>query len=303
MTTLSTFGSLFAGIGGFDMGMEQAGWQCNFQVEWDGHCQSVLQRHWPQVPRWGDVSTVNGAEIPAVDCIIFGSPCQDLSTAGKQQGLTGNRSSLFFEAIRIIKEMRNATNGSFPKWSIWENVAGAMSSNKGADFGQVLDSLADAGAMVIEWKLLDSIYFNIPQRRRRVFVVAGYDPACGGSDFPQIFPLGKGTQRDNFTRTNQTVMFYRSHGKLDAFSVGYSPTLKTGTPVCIVDETQRPRALTPLEHERLQGYPDDHTRWRADGSEQADTQRYKQCGNGVTTPVAKWVGQQVLKAHETLIHP
>lgn len=162
MSNKPTFGSLFAGIGGFDMGMEQAGWECNFQVEWDGHCQSVLQRHWPQVPRWGDVSTVNGAEIPAVDCIIFGSPCQDLSTAGKQQGLTGNRSSLFFEAIRIIKEMRNATNGSFPKWSIWENVAGAMSSNKGADFGQVLDSLADAGAMVIEWKLLDSIYFNIP---------------------------------------------------------------------------------------------------------------------------------------------
>lgn len=298
-----TFGSLFAGIGGFDMGMEQAGWECKFQVEWDKHCTSVLEYHWADVPKWGDVSQVNGAEIPPVDCIIFGSPCQDLSTAGKKKGLVGNKSSLFFQATRIIKEMKDATNGSFPKWSIWENVAGAMSSNKGADFGKVLDSLADTGAMVIEWKLLDSIYFNIPQRRRRIFVVAGYHPACGGSDFPQIFPFNKGSQWADIKTEEESVMFYRCHGVFDPFTIGYSPTLKAGQPVCVVSETRRPRLLTPLEHERLQGYPDDHTRWRSDGSEQSDTQRYKQCGNGVSAPVAKWIGEQVMAAHQTLLHP
>lgn len=298
-----TFGSLFAGIGGFDMGMEQAGWECKFQVEWDKHCISVLERHWAGIARWSDVRDVNGAEVPPVDCIIFGSPCQDLSSAGKQIGLQGNRSGLFFEAIRIIKEMRDATDGTFPQWAIWENVAGAIHSNRGADFGAVLDALADAGAMVIEWKLLDSIFFNIPQRRTRVFVVAGFNSAFRDGSCPQIFPFSKGSQRNPYEGTNENILFYRTHGKLDRWSRGYAPTLKAGTPVCVVSETRRPRMLTPIEHERLQGYPDDHTRWRADGSEQQHTQRYKQCGNGVTTPVAKWVAEQVLKVHQTLIHP
>ena len=134
-----TFGSLFAGVGGFDMGFEQAGWDCKFQVEWDKNCQQILNKHWPDVPKWLDVSDVNGAEIPPVDCIIFGSPCQDLSVAGARRGLSGERSGLFHEAVRIIKEMRDATNGTFPRWTVWENVAGALSSNNGRDFGTVIN--------------------------------------------------------------------------------------------------------------------------------------------------------------------
>ena len=201
-----TFGSLFAGVGGFDLGLERAGWQCGFQVEWDTNCQAVLARHWPDVPRWGDVSDVHVCRcgslqpdadwgfplhaesrrrasgcscdgVPAVDLISFGSPCQDLSVAGKRAGLDGARSGLFFEAIRIIKEMRDATDHEFPRWAIWENVVGALSSNGGADFGAVLDSLADAGALVIEWAVLDARWLGVPQRRRRVFVVACFDPA------------------------------------------------------------------------------------------------------------------------------
>ena len=214
-----TFGSLFAGVGGFDLGLEAAGWQCNFQVEWDKNCQDVLARHWPDVPKWGDVSDVHvcrcrslqphadgpysllakdGAGtrracrtcdgIPAVDLITFGSPCQDLSVAGKRAGLEGSRSSLFYEAIRIIKEMRNATDHQLPKWGIWENVVGALSSNGGADFGAVLDSLADAGAVVIEWAVLDARWFGVPQRRRRVFVIACFNSAIGCPD--PLLPVG-----------------------------------------------------------------------------------------------------------------
>jgi site-specific DNA-cytosine methylase len=286
---------LFAGIGGFDVGMEQAGWECKFQVEWDKHCRSVLDRHWADVEKWSDVRNVNGRFLPPVDCIIFGSPCQDLSQAGKRAGLDGGRSSLFFEAIRIVKEMRDATAGIYPRWIIWENVAGALNSNRGADFGKVLDTMAEAGALVIEWKLLDSKYFGIPQVRRRVFVVAGFDSDSTDPSSTQIFPVNESSER-NIQKGN-TVAFYRSHGRQDQFGVGVTPPLKTVATVCVVSETLRPRQLTPLECERLQGYPEDHTRWAADGTELSDAQRFKQVGNGVTTPVARWVGEQLLAAH------
>lgn len=185
-----TFGSLFAGVGGFDLGLEAAGWDCGWQVEWDKHCQQILAHHWPDVPRWSDVRDVNGAELPPVDLITFGSPCQDLSVAGKRAGLDGDRSGLFHEAVRIIKEMRHATGATFPRLAIWENVVGALSSNRGADFGVVLNSLADAGAMVIEWAVLDARWFGVPQRRRRVFVIAVFDPRIAVDCPDPLLPVG-----------------------------------------------------------------------------------------------------------------
>lgn len=215
-----SFGSLFAGVGGFDLGFEAAGWDCRFQVEWDKECQAVLQRHWPHVPKWGDVSHVSACRcrpvqpnadrtdtrvtqdstgtwstgcacggLPPVDCITFGSPCQDLSVAGKRAGLDGARSGLFFEAIRIIKEMRDASGRTYPRVAVWENVGGALSSNGGADFGAVLDALAECGAMVIEWAVLDARWFGVPQRRRRVFVVALFDPSAAERGGRPILPV------------------------------------------------------------------------------------------------------------------
>lgn len=291
-----TFGSLFAGIGGFDMGMEQAGWSCRFQVEFDAACQNILKKHWFDITKFLDVRDVNGIDLEPVDCIIFGSPCQDLSKAGKQQGLNGSKSGLFFDAVRIIKQMRKATNGTFPRWAIWENVAGALDSNGGSDFGQVLDSLAEAGAVDIEWKLLDTKYFGIPQVRRRVFVVSRFFADSRESSASQVFPINKSTV--GHIQKGNTVAFYRSHGVQDRFGIGISPPLKANTSVCVISETLTPRSLTPLEHERLQGYPDDHTRWGFDGVEQKDSVRFKQCGNGVTTPVAKWVGEQVIRVEQ-----
>jgi DNA-cytosine methyltransferase len=192
-----TFGSLFAGVGGFDMGFEQAGWDCKFQVEWDKNCQQILNKHWPDVPKWLDVSDVNGAEIPPVDCIIFGSPCQDLSVAGKRAGLEGERSGLFHEAVRIIKEMRDATNGTFPRWTVWENVAGALSSNNGRDFGTVINEMAKAGAHLQEFALLDAQHFGIPQRRRRVFLVSCFDPATADRCPDPLLPVTESVRGDS----------------------------------------------------------------------------------------------------------
>ena len=192
-----TFGSLFAGVGGFDMGFERAGWDCKFQVEWDKNCQQILNKHWPDVPKWLDVSDVNGAEIPPVDCIIFGSPCQDLSVAGKRAGLEGERSGLFHEAVRIIKEMRDATNGTFPRWTVWENVAGALSSNNGRDFGTVINEMAKAGAHLQEYALLDAQHFGIPQRRRRVFLVSCFDSATADRCPSPLLPVTESLRGDS----------------------------------------------------------------------------------------------------------
>jgi DNA (cytosine-5)-methyltransferase 1 len=183
-----TFGSLFSGAGGFDLGLERAGWQCKFQIEWDNYCQQVLQHHWADVPKWEDVQQVNGADLPPVDVIAWGSPCQDLSSSGNRIGLDGKKSSMFYEGIRIIKEMREATNGKYPVISIWENVAGAITSNDGDDFQTVLWEMANTGCDHIEWRLLDSQWFRIPQRRKRIFVVAIWDSATTITTAKQIFP-------------------------------------------------------------------------------------------------------------------
>ncbi|NDC49285.1 MAG: DNA (cytosine-5-)-methyltransferase [Micrococcales bacterium] len=187
--------SLFSGVGGFDMGLENAGMQTVFQCEWDKHANTILNKHWPQVPKWEDVSTLTGKHIlthaPVIDVVAWGSPCQDLSVAGKRSGLEGERSGLFHEGIRIIKELRKETNGQYPRISIWENVVGALNSNRGADFGIIINEMAEAGAMVIEWAVLDAQHFGVPQRRRRVFVIAIFDPVLAEQCPDPLLPVAE----------------------------------------------------------------------------------------------------------------
>src|SRR5690606_1758225 len=123
--------------------------------------------------------------------ITFGSPCQDLSVAGKRAGLDGERSSMFFEALRVFREMREATNGGSPALVVWENVPGAFSSNGGRDFAYVLAGLAELGAVDIAWRVLDAQYFGVAQRRRRVFVIADF----GGERAAEILFEREGVRR------------------------------------------------------------------------------------------------------------
>lgn len=186
--------SLFSGAGGMDLGADRAGWECVAQVEWDKNCQRVLEHHWPDVPKWGDITDVDSTELPHADVVIFGSPCQDLSVAGRRAGLHGEASSLFFQAIRVIKEMQDA--GNAPTWVVWENVAGALSSHQGQDFAIVLHEMADAGALAIEWAVLDARWFGVPQRRRRVFLVACFDPRAAESLPDPLLPVGPRLRRN-----------------------------------------------------------------------------------------------------------
>lgn len=392
--------SLFSGVGGFDMGLESAGMRTVYQCEIDKHCRSVLDRHWPHVPKWSDISTLTGDEIlshaPEIDVVAWGSPCQDLSVAGARAGLDGQKSSLFHEGIRVISEIRKATDGKYPRISIWENVYGALSSNKGADFRVILAEMAQAGSIFSEWRVLDAQFFGIPQRRRRVFVISVFDTAVAERCIDPILPITESVRRHTATRKSQgqasareTTDGTRAHGEWDieletvgalqahlskhvsaddaahglliptdqiVFENSYrdsarisadgitntlSAQMGTGglkTPMVVTPEpiaysiredakannfsateittaralqaTQASvqshhaqtfiagdsivRKLTPLECERLMGWRDDHTRYRADGSEQADTNRYKQIGNGVASPVAQWIGEQIV---------
>lgn len=137
-----TLGSLFDGAGTAPFAALQYGVKTLWTSEIEPFPLRVGEKHFPEAIRLGDVSSVDGAKIEPVDIVVFGSPCQDLSVAGKRAGIEGERSGLFMQAIRIIKEMREATNGEYPKMCIWENVPGAFSSNKSEDFRVVLEELS-----------------------------------------------------------------------------------------------------------------------------------------------------------------
>ena len=190
-----TLGSLFDGSGGFPLGGILAGVTPVWASEVEPFAIRVTTKRLPFMKHYGDVSKLNGAEVPPVDIITFGSPCQDMSVAGKRAGLDGSRSGLFHEAIRIIKEMRCRTNGQYPRYIVWENVPGAFSSNGGADFRSVLEEIckvksgeADvpqpdkwetAGQILgedfsVAWRVFDAQYWGVPQRRKRIYLVADF---------------------------------------------------------------------------------------------------------------------------------
>ena len=225
-----TLGSLFDGIGGFCL----AGQMCGIKPIWSSEIEpfplKVTEARFPDVKQLGSVTDINGADIEPVDIITFGSPCQDLSVAGKQLGIhEGQRSNLFFEAIRIIKEMRKADEASGrsgksirPRFAVWENVPGAYSSNKGRDFQSVLQALCEIGGATsdvpmpkkgrwehngcivgdgysVAWKTLDAQYSGVPQRRKRIYLVADFGSERAG----EILLVKQGVS-GHFTESRET---------------------------------------------------------------------------------------------------
>ena len=213
---------MFTGVGGFDLGLERAGMEITWQVEYDEQCQQVLRRHWPGCELYGDVREVGGpvpkvragirqqrpdharaddswppqqrtmdanaeqTTLAPVDLICGGFPCQDLSVAGNRAGLDGERSGLWHEFRRIIGEVA-------PRWVLIENVPGLLSSNDGRDMGVVLSGLEELG-YGWAYRVLDSQHFGVPQRRRRVFIVGHLGDARPA--FRALFPVGTGLPGD-----------------------------------------------------------------------------------------------------------
>ena len=197
-----TLGSLFSGSGGFELAGILAGIAPVWNSEIEPYPILVTEKCLPDVQHFGDVNILNGAELPPVDIITFGSPCQDMSIAGKRNGLDGSRSGLFYEAVRIISEMRCATNGQYPRFIVWENVPGAFSSNSGEDFRTVLEEICKikdsisvprppdkwtkSGEIMgenfsVAWRVLDACGWGVPQRRKRIYLVADFNGSCAGN--------------------------------------------------------------------------------------------------------------------------
>ena len=318
---------LFSGIGGFHLGFERAGYKVNsYFSEVDKHAVAVYKHQFKDSTYVGSVTDVRGADLPRIDLITFGSPCQDFSLAGKRKGMGGERSSLITEAIRLIHECR-------PRVFIWENVKGTFSSNNGADFWAIIQAFANIGGYRCEWQLLNTSWF-LPQNRERIYLV-GYLAESKG-DWGGVFPItqdnGKVDNRDG--RRNQsaqtlTARYFAStaqgsyigerneiqevntpkiigytrdakgkvtdrHLKDEAGTIHSSSGQGGNTDQYVQD--YRIRRLTPIECERLQGFPDNHTEYGIyDGEvkKMSNTQRYKQCGNAVTVDVVQAIANKL----------
>ena len=318
---------LFSGIGGFHKGLEQAG----FEIGWNGfsdidkYANAVYQYQNKDAISLGSVTNIRGKDLPKIDAITFGSPCQDFSIAGSRSGLEGDRSSLISEAIRLIDECR-------PRFFIWENVKGTFSSNNGEDFWAIIQAFANIGNYRLEWQLLNTRWF-LPQNRERIYLVGCLGKGSGQKIFP-IGENGKGNNEVKFSRkkTDQQRKALQNSNSGGGCSVfrGQSTYVKVhttqprsgnpekggtgplsrndGNTYCLdtgnsqaVELNHKIRRLTPIECCRLQGFPDDwNEKGIIDGEivEISDTQRYKQCGNAVTVDVVQAVAERIY-AEET----
>jgi DNA (cytosine-5)-methyltransferase 1 len=276
---------LFSGIGGFHLGFERAGFEVtSYFSEVDPHAIAVYKNQFKNSTYVGSVTDVRGEDLPAIDLITFGSPCQDFSLAGKRQGMAGQRSSLILEAIRLIKEKR-------PRVFIWENVKGTFSSNSGEDFAAILKEFTDIGGYRLEWQLLNTSWF-LPQNRERIYLV-GYSSEVRG-DWPGAFPIGE-NNREVAELQGQHLPANTILQRYTATANGTYIGERELAPQAVVDN-YRIRRLTPIECERLQGFPDNHTAFGDyDGTTKpvSNTQRYRQCGNAVTVDVVQAIATKL----------
>lgn len=254
---------LFSGIGGFSLGLQKSGvvFDKHYFSEVDKNATKIYRKHFPEAVELGSITGIQPGELGKIDIITFGFPCQDLSSSGKRKGITGSRSGLFFEAIRIIKYLK-------PSIFIFENVKGLLTSNYGKDFEVVLREIADIGIYECEWQLLNTAWL-LPIERERVYFI-GHLATNNGTRC--IFPM-------------------ELNGTVDVGTVKKLPTIGTkpiGRGECVVIEAKgKRRWLTEIECERLQGFPDGWT----DGI--SATQRYKCIGNAVTVNVVYEIGKRL----------
>lgn len=293
--------SFFTGIGGFDLGFQQAGFEITFQCEIDPFCNDILQKHWPEVTRLPNIKEMSNAAVPVSDVWFGGFPCQDVSIArmGPRAGLKGTRSGLFHDFARLLAE-------GLPRVFVIENVPGLFSSHKGRDFQTIIRTMADLGYS-LGWRMLNSKSFGVPQSRSRVYIVGChrdrrgpveilFEPECSQRNVAKSKSNGKAPVSPFKEVLGDIVngpVFQRIAYCLYACSARHTGTDWSRTYVCYLDG--RVRRLIPRECEGVQGFPTGWTRplKEPDDLEKLDTMRYHALGNAVTVPVAKWLAERV----------
>jgi DNA (cytosine-5)-methyltransferase 1 len=288
------FASFFAGIGGFDLGFQQAGMTPVFHCEIDPYCQKILRRHWPEVPLHDDITTLEAGDIPQADVWAAGWPCQDLSHANSQRkGLSGARSGLFFRFANLIRE-------ATPRWIVLENVAGLLSADGGEALETVLDELEEIGYMGT-WFSCNTLSAGLPHNRERVFFIGSYQSESAykfyldgsellRSDPPRATGGARGETRPHFQEefvSNAPLLVQRRGGFGYTKARSYSPTIRAQTGKHQGGHTDRPI---------LCGQKFDVERMReTDGVPRGlDGRRGRFIGNAVSPPIARFIGQMVM---------
>lgn len=343
-----TLGSLFDGIGGWQLAAVHTGIVPIWSSEIDSYPAAVTAYHFPKTKQLGDITKIDGAQIEPVDIICAGSPCQNLSQAGNRKGLQGAESSLFYESIRIVKEMKEKTYGKYPKFFVWENVPGAFNSNNGEDFKAVLESIteasipiprygkwAPAGMVVfskgsLAWRVLDAEYWGVPQRRKRIFLVADLNSSgeraakilfdtesvpgdietSGGTQKTASFASTESTRKTSdllklYDMTHADEVIRPMHGNKVNCLNSRMGTGGNQIPVLHYENSRDKntiRKLTPTECERLQGLPDGYTDIIFRGKPAADSKKYKTIGNGMAQPCADYILARIVSVHDKEEH-
>ena len=298
------YGSVCSGVEAASLAFEPLGWQPQWFSEIDKFPSAVLQHHWPDVPNLGDMTSNEFKQrATPVDLIVGGTPCTSFSVAGLRKGLDDQNGNLALEFCRLIDR-------ATPKWFVWENVPGVLSSNKGRDFGSIVGAMAEIGYNVA-WRILDAQFFGTPQRRRRIFLI-GHSGADGRQAAAVLFeqhslqghPAPSREKGQNVAPAVTSGPPFSRTGNLICVNAREDPIHTSGKslPLGALDRghaiatPMQVRRLTPRECERLQGMPDDHTRipWRNKPAEECpDTPRYKAIGNSMAVPVMRWIGQRI----------
>lgn len=286
--------SFFAGIGGFDLGLERSNMSVVFQCEINSFCRSVLQKNWPNLPLHDDIETLSASDIPESNVWCGGFPCQDLSLAnqGKRKGLSGKRSGLFFTYAELIRQRR-------PDWIIIENVPGLLNSHNGEDFRAVIETLDELG-YGLSWRILDAKHFGTPQRRRRVYIVGSLGDMRSARVLFDAYTdsitdnSGSRKEPDNSRRFNgsisETTVYTIQHA-----GIGRKPTAgPQGKGFRADGETytldSRGSADAVCSPDVAFGI-----RESSRVSKELDSRRFRAVGNAVAVPIIEWIGKRIVQ--------
>ena len=280
---------------------------CVGYSEIDKYAIKVYEKQFPGVKNYGDITKINAEELPDFDCLVGGFPCQAFSIAGKRKGFEDTRGTLFFDLARILRAKQ-------PRLFVFENVKGLLSHDGGRTFKTIIQTINELG-YDCQWQVLNSKNFGVPQNRERVYIVGH----LRGTPRPEVFPI-TGMDKEDYrgrataTGINNASRGYEARkepianalraGQMGSKNIIYSKTIRSGGRSSPHGSKQnwdsyevegRIRRLTPKECERLQGFPDNWTAQGADGAI-SDTQRYKMCGNAVTTNVVQAVFERIFES-------
>ncbi|EDT6762404.1 DNA cytosine methyltransferase [Salmonella enterica subsp. enterica] len=288
-----TMNSFFAGIGGFDLAFENAGFSTNFQCELNKFCVRILEEHWPDVPRYGDIQSLDSNDIPDASVWCGGFPCQDVSVARGSKGrlgLKGKNSGLFFPFINLIEAKK-------PPVVLLENVTGLLSSHNGQDFRVILERLTSLG-YVVTWRVMNSRFFGAPQSRPRVFICAALNSSSVA--ISSLYEKDKGKHVKNIREGFLNISTCEVSGAKVAdvaYCLAATSGRHTGTDWSrtYISYESSVRRMTPKECEGVQGFPLNWTLplYSTNKSEDIDSDRYHALGNAVAVPVVEWIAKRL----------